>query len=135
MAKQSQPPLGPPAQPAATFCKQPNGVIRIILTGDSINLEGFGYPDSGFAVHYETKPSPIPFYPDNSSGLSTAEEFHPDPTNGTWNCFLLDGCDDALLLNRTIVIWFKYESAVDVHWLVEVFDIKIPICGDISNCP
>ena len=134
MAHQAQPVQGPAPQPTASFCKQSNGIVRIILEGTAIRLQGFDYPTTGFAVHYSAKPDPVPFYPDNSGGLSTAEEFEVDSTNGKWTCTLLDLCDNAALRDRTIVVWHKYESDFDVHWLVEVFTLKIPICGDIAAC-
>src|SRR5262245_3606090 len=136
MAKRAQPVQGPAPQPTASFCKQANGVIRINLQGDSINLEGFGFPATGFAVHYATKPSPVPIHPDDSFGLSTAEEININPATGDWTCTLLDACDDVNLTERTIVVWYKYESDFDVHWLIETFSMtpKMPVCDDIPAC-
>lgn len=122
------------AVPEPTYCKQTNGLVRISLEGESLNLQGFGYPTTGFAVHYAAQPSPIPFYPDDSGGLSTTEEIDVDPGTGEWECRLLDSCDTTPT-PRTVIVWYKYETEFDVHWLVEVFPITIPACTDTTHLP
>jgi hypothetical protein len=137
MARRTATALTPTAGPTLppTFCRQVNGLVRINLSGEAINLDGFGYPQTGVALHYPgAGPDPVPFDPQPSNELGNNEGFDVDPGNGNWTCELLDSCSTTGPTTRTVVIWYQYEAGGNVHMLMDVFEIEIPRCGSISNC-
>jgi hypothetical protein len=129
------------APPDVSFCKQTEPLVKVTLSGTALKIEGFGFPQQVFAVHYVERPDTIPAFPNSSGTVGGIQEANVvDTSNGNWDeLTLVDICNDEIgdppQNLRTVVVWYRYENEFDIYWLLEVFTIEIPLCGDENLLP
>ena len=131
--------------PPDLICQVPSStVVRVTVSGRAPRLQTFDFPVEAKALLYPD-PQPedqVPLFPEASSSLGDAVTFTPSTTNGNWTIELNDSCDPGTFdppvegqpRPRRLVVWYRYETEFDVHYLVDAAEFSIPGCQDIDDC-
>jgi hypothetical protein len=111
--------------------------VEIRISGTALSLEGFGYPQEGYALNYHDSLTDIPPVPPDAS-VSNPLGYLRQPityqANGDWTATLPDECDAVSNTTRKIVVWHHYENEFDSYVLVEVCDVTYARCGMLPTC-
>jgi hypothetical protein len=121
-----------------TFCRNPadNTQYRIELTGRSVRIQGFGFPESGrlltFADTFGAGLS-VPLVPHDSASSTPLGELFAVAADGTWRCRTpYFDCSDAPS-PVTVVVWFRYVNATSNHICLDALELTPPDCATVAN--
>jgi hypothetical protein len=123
---------------AANFCRNAAGTeYRIRVSGRAVNLEGFGFPESGrmaiFDEGLDTLVAPI--VPLDSSGTGPLGTLFSIDGDGSWNVNSDYRTCQGTSHPLTVMVWFRYLNSTSEHMCIEGAELPSPTCAALAGLP